>query len=447
MTAIGIAAALLLAQPAPAPEAPTLTYEAAVKEALARNLDLEATRALVDQARTIGWKAWSSQLPQVGATGTYTHASVESKLSVPSQYQVIDVGTPGAPNLVTGQPIAFADQVIQKQDQLGATVQATLPLVAPQLWFGIAAAGEGEKQAIHSLEAARREILFGVAQVYYGAVGVKYVVQITGRQLDIARDHEKDARVRYQAGTTPKVAFLRAEIDRARAEQDLRAAQAGYDSARVALATLLARPGIDFEVEVPAEPAVPAQDEELLAATRDRPEVRAAEAALRSAEHQRRAAWSGYLPNLGAFYRWQWASVEGFSGTKDSWAAGLQLSWNLFDGTLREALIKESAARVAAADASRRSAEAKAREEVLRARLELEAALANREKAKEQVEFARENQKLIEVNFKAGAATYIEVSDANNQLLTAEVSVVAEQVRSRLAALRLLKAAGRFDPR
>jgi outer membrane protein TolC len=73
--------------------------------------------------------------------------------------------------------------------------------------------------------------------------------------------------------------------------------------------------------------------------------------------------------------------------------------------------------------------------------------VANQAKAQEQVELARENQKLVEVSFKAGAATYIEVSDATNQLTSAELAVVAEQLKSRLAALRLLKAAGRFDPR
>jgi outer membrane protein, multidrug efflux system len=63
------------------------------------------------------------------------------------------------------------------------------------------------------------------------------------------------------------------------------------------------------------------------------------------------------------------------------------------------------------------------------------------------VDLARENQRLVDVNYKAGAATYIEVSDANTALLNAELSQVSEALNADLAATRLLKAAGAFTAR
>ena len=98
------------------------------------------------------------------------------------------------------------------------------------------------------------------------------------------------------------------------------------------------------------------------------------------------------------------------------------------------------------AEAGHRSSELRTREELARARLDLDAASANRRRALEQAELARENQRLVEVSYQAGAATYIEASDANAQLVTAELAAVGEQVKARLAALRLLQAAGRFEP-
>jgi outer membrane protein TolC len=270
-------------------------------------------------------------------------------------------------------------------------------------------------------------------------------VRITERQLAIALDHEKDARVRYQAGTAPKVALLRAEIDRAKAEQDRKAAQAGYDSARVALATLLARPEADFDVEAPAEQPAPGDATELEeTAPRDRPDVQAAATAVKVADRTRGSVWAQYLPSLGAFARWQWANLGGFTGREDSWAVGLALNWTLLDGTLREAQLADTRARTAEAEANLKGAEIRARSEVRRAKLALDAAVANRDKAKETVDLARENQRLVDVSYKAGAATYIEVADANNQLLTAELGSVAEDLTARLALLQLLKAAGRF---
>jgi len=421
MNALSVCAALLLAQAAPSPK--LLTLDDAVREAQARSADLQAVRARLDQARTIGWKVWANQLPQLTASGTYLRN--DSRLAFPLSPQLTVVLQPG--ETVTGQ------------------LQATVPLVAPALWFGIAAAGHGEKQAAWSLESARREILFGVAQLYFGATGGKYAVRITEKQLAVALDHEKDARVRYQAGTTPKVSLLRAEIDRARAEADLKAAQAGFDSARTALATLLDRKDIDFDVELPPDPQVAPGD--LQAEAVQRPDVQAAREALASATGARRAVWARYLPSLGAFGRYLWQDPVGLNQEHTSWAVGLSLSWTLFDGTLREAELQEGSARLAESEAGLRGAEARAREEVQRSRLDLEAAVANRQKARETVELARENHRLVEVNFKAGAATYLEVSDAQNQLLTSELANLAEDLRSRLAALRLLKAAGRFDPR
>lgn len=450
MNALSLCTALLLAQAAPGPK--LLTFDDAVREAQARSADLQALRARLEQAKTIGWKAWANHLPQVKASAAYTRNSIEATIGLPTGFHVVDTGTLGptpsqgtATTFQTGAPSSVLEATIQKQDQLGAQVEANMPLIAPALWFGISAANHGQKQAEWSLESARREILFGVAQLYFGATGGKYAVRITEKQLAVALDHEKDARVRYQAGTTPKVALLRAEIDRARAEADLKAAQAGFDSARTALATFLDRRDVDFDVEIPPEQPAAAGDLEASAVAR--PDVLAARDAVAAAEGGRGAVWSRYLPSLGAFGRWQWANLGGFTGTQDSWAVGLGLSWTLLDGTLREAELQESGAKVAEAEASLRAAEARAREEVLRSRLDLDAALANRQKAKETVELARENHRLVEVNYRAGAATYLEVSDAQNQLLTAELANLAEDLKARLAALRLLKAAGRFDPR
>ena len=446
MTAIAIAAVLLLSQPAPGARA--LTLDEALREAQAGNLDLQAARARLDQARTLGWKAWSQQLPQITAGATWTHNSVEASISLPTQYEVLDLGVGATPRYVTGNPIQSVDATLQAKDQVGAQVQATVPLIAPSLWFGISAARAGEKASEQGTEAARREILFGAAQLYFGAVGGRFAVQITERQLAVALDHEKDAKVRFEAGTAPKVALLRAEIDRAKAEQDLKSAQAGYDSARSALATMLGRPRADFDVEAPPEPAAPPPEGELEdGAARDRPDVQAAETALTVVERSRGTVWGRYLPSLGAFGRYQWANVAGFTGTQSSWAVGLALNWTLLDGTLREAELTENGAKVTEAEANLRNARLKARDEVRRARLELETATANRQKARETVDLARENQRLVDVNYKAGAATYLEASDANAQLTTAELSSVTEQLKAQLAVLKLLKAAGRFDPR
>jgi outer membrane protein TolC len=271
---------------------------------------------------------------------------------------------------------------------------------------------------------------------------LRQLVVVAERQLALTREREKDARVRFQAGASPKVALLRAEIDRAQAEQDLKRSQNSYQSARLALATLLVRP-VDFEVEIPPAPRPPEGDPEA-AALRDRPDVLAAASAVDLAKQRHTATWLKYAPSIGAFGQLRWTNFSGFSGHETTWAAGVAVSWNLLDGGLREAEIREANAMVAEADAARQNAQARAVEEVRRAQLDMESALANKAKASERLALARENERLVSVSYKAGSATYLESTDATESLRQAEISLVAESLAADLATLRLQKAAGSF---
>ncbi|HZZ84002.1 MAG TPA: TolC family protein [Anaeromyxobacteraceae bacterium] len=480
MIELTLALALVAAQaqqlqaPPPAPPAPpagpVLTLDEALREAQARNLDLRAARARLEQSNQLSAKAWSGYLPQLAASATYTHNNVEAAIQLPTGYYVRDSATgtvpggstpqppafnpalpqsttnpPGGPTTLLLYPSGFETAVIQKQDQLGAQLQLTQAIFAPGVWYAIATAREGEQLAGTTLEAARRDILFAAAQLYYGAASLRQAVAVQERILATNRDHERDARVRYETGTVNKMTLLRAEIDRARSEQDLKRAQIAYAQAKVSLATLLDRKEAAFEVDVPPEPAAAAGELEARALT-ERPDVQAARETVKLDASQRDGLYSGYAPALGAFAHYRWSNASGFTGLDTSWDLGLALNWNLFDGGLREANLREARARVAEAEAAQASTEAKALDEVKRARLDLESAIANRAKAEEQVALARENHRLVEVNFKAGAATYIEVSDATSALVSAELGKVNESLNADLAALRLQKAAGLFSP-
>jgi outer membrane protein TolC len=153
-----------------------------------------------------------------------------------------------------------------------------------------------------------------------------------------------------------------------------------------------------------------------------------------------------YLPSVAAFGRFVYSDPAGLTGSTETWAVGLGLSWNVLDGGLREAELREANARIAEAEANRRGAELKARLEVKQATLDLQSAKANAQKASEERELTRENQRLIDVSYAAGAATALEQADAQTALRGAEIKFEGEALAEKLAALRLLKAAGAFDP-
>ncbi len=436
---------------------PVLTLEQAFQQAQESNLDLQVARARLTQADEISRKVWSGYLPQLSLSGNYTYNSDEAVIGLPTGYFIRDVGTtqgqppaggevPGAPTTLIQVPSGFLETEIQKKHMFNGTAQLTQGLIVPQLWPAFRNANLAERAAELSVENARREILFATAQLYYAAEGLREAVGVQERLLEVNRQHEADAETRFQVGTVNKVALLRAQIERTKSEQDLLRTRNAYASAKIALATLLNRPA-DFEVTRPTEPAPVGSPEELLkSAPENRPDVLAALTNLELAQGQKTATWYKYAPSLTGFARYNVSNAAGFTGKYDTFAVGAALNWTLYDGGLRESELRENAAKVVESRAAAQQSENRARQEVQTAWLELQSAEANTVKAREQLRLAQENASLVRASFDAGAASYLDVVDANAALTGAELSAISEELSAQLATLKLAKAAGLFDP-
>ncbi|HEX9240809.1 MAG TPA: TolC family protein [Anaeromyxobacter sp.] len=411
-----------------------LTLDEALRLADERNNDLKSAAARLKQAEQGYWKAWSGYLPQITLGGTYTHNGEAVSLPFP-----VSLNTQGYP--ATAPSLNTIDVTVVPANQLQGTADASQVLFSPALWFGIRAASHGSDAARETTENARRQILFGTANAFYGVATLREAAQISDRLLEIAQRQEKDAKVRYQAGTIAKVGLLRAEIERARAEQDVLRSRNAYQSARLALAQLIDSPP-DFDVVSPEEPKPPADTAKLIeSALRDRADVRSARLSLAAAESQHSAIVGSYFPNVSAFGHYQDANVAGLTG-QELWSVGLSLQWKILDGGLREANYREANAKIAEAQANLSSTELTARREVGQALLDLESARANATKAKEQRDLAAENQRLVDVSYRAGSATAVEQADAAAQLRNAEVGQLTEALSAQVAALRVLQASG-----
>ncbi len=438
----------------------TLTLEQAMAQAEQQSLDLEVVRARAKQAEQLSARAWAGYLPNISISGTYTRNSVEAKFQTPTRYAIRDVGAPingpepelpGAPTNLLLVPAEFAELVIQPQNALSAVGQVNQALIVPALWPAIRAASFATDAAHSSAEAMRREVLFGVAQAYYGMATLQEALKVTERLAEVARAHEKDSQLKEQAGAASRLSRLRAELDRARAEQDVLRSKNALAAARLALAALLNRPA-DFEVAPPPEPQLPADlssdsEKAVPEALAARPDVAAARSGAQAAESSQTSSYLKYLPSVGFNGRYQIANSAGFSGSNSVWALTFAASWTLWDGGLREAEVREASAKLVEARAQRALAERRASDEVVRARLDLDSAVASRLKAEESARLARESYQVAETAFKAGAGTYLEVTDANAAVSNAEVGLLTEKLNVQLSTLRLIKATGRFAAR
>jgi len=438
------AAALLAAQAANAEDAlPLLTLDEALAGAKQNSPDLAVLHEKVAQAATIVDKAWVLYRPQASAGITFQRNNAEQKLDMGLFVQGM-AGIFGATVPAEKLP---PPTVIQHLNQWSGQFVVYQPIVNARALPQIENAKAAGELASLSVEQARREILFGVAASYFAVAGLQQGEDLTRRTVEQFAGHERGARSRLAQGTTPRVAVLRAEIDRRRAEEDLVRARYGLQGARRSLGIMVGRADT-FRVEAPEAQVAEPEDEAVLVARAlgSRPDVKAARAQIEVAKRTLTDVWYKLIPTLGAQFVLRYSDSAGFSDTNWPWFAGLNLSVPLYDGGLRYAEAREAESKIREAQAQLRSVTNRVTDDVARARLELLAAVANLEKARALVQLAKESAAVVKAAWDSGLASYVETSDAATQLAMAEGSVLVEAVGVRVAALKVARAVGDFRP-
>src|SRR2546422_264120 len=156
-----------------------------------------------------------------------------------------------------------------------------------------------------------------------------------------------------QAGTRAEIDLVQARTDTANARVALINADNAYQTSKLNLNSAMGVQGpTDYDVEDTAQPPVAGEDSELNLlleeASRARPEVQSLEDQIRADQLTIRAIEGQYAPALSATLGFQ----QGGSRLDNlGWnaAAGLSLSWNIFQGGLTRAQVNEAQANVIAA--------------------------------------------------------------------------------------------------
>jgi outer membrane protein TolC len=427
--AVGVGLASSAARAAdPAPV--TLTLDQALSMARKRSRSLVVERARLAQAQTNIDQAWSALFPTVAAQGKYTHNDFK------------DVAVPFGPiNPVTMLP---ANITIQPQEQLDAQISATAPLIAPPAYPAL----EAVKSSVHAAEAtfevSEAQVLFSVAQSYYAAAIADEVLVTRRSSVDVARATLENARARFAAGTVTKVDVDRAELALMRAEQQDREARTAREQTYRALATLIQADG-PFQVAAPpAAPTAKGDPGTVDAALQLRPEFRALDESLRSAEAQRRAYGWRWAPTLSGFGLARRFNYRNFARNDYTWAVGLQLDWVIFDGGVRDAQRHLAAAQADESVARAEVLRDTIRDDLANGRLSLETKLRAAETAERSVALAQETLELVRTQYEAGSVTQVDLLQAQDGLVAVQESLAQAHFDIAIADLTLRRTAGTF---
>ena len=171
-----------------------------------------------------------------------------------------------------------------------------------------------------------------------------------------------------------------------------------------------------------------------------RPELAAAQQRERAARERARAAGSGYIPRVNAFgdpdydYGWKFTSGGG------RYTAGALLQWDLWDGYLTRAKVREADASLESAREEQRKLRLALDFEVEQARLNLQAASERLTVTDRMVSQASESARLTRARFEQGAALSSQLMDCETALVAASVRRAEAEADWRIACAALRKA-------
>ena len=405
-----------------------LSLQDAVDRGLKQNLGLLLSNADVRSARGQRWEQLSALLPHVTAAPYVSDSEINLAelgfASVPGIHVPASVG-----------PFSYFD----------ARVGVTQSLFDWKAINAARAASQSQKSAEYSSRDARDLVVLAVGYAYLQAVADEARIETAEAQVKTATALHDQAADQLNAGTSPEIDELRANVELQTRQQLLIQAKNDFAIQKLTVARVIGlAPGQEFELtdKSPYQPFDGVTvDEAVKRAYASRSDYQAAMADVRAAEFSHKAAVDGYLPSLsfGADY--------GTGGAHPSTAT------QVFDvrGTLTIPIFQGGSVHGDVLQADARLEGSRERLDNLRAQIDsdVRAALLNLESFAQRVNVARSNIDLAEKTlaqsrdrFSAGVTDTVEVVQSQEAVASAHEQYISSLYNYNFARISLARAVG-----
>lgn len=275
---------------------------------------------------------------------------------------------------------------------------------------GINRAKQMRDAATNELDRADQEIVFRVADSYYGVLLAKKELEVAQQAMTTAQAILDRSRNRFETGVVVQSDYLSAQVRLAMRKEELIRAQNNLSLARTQLSVAT---GASTGMEVDAADTL--VERTLLAASVEeaekralamRPDLKRLHAEQGAQQQSVSIAKSSFGPRIDAFADWELDNPTFLAGGGgNNWMAGIEVQFDLFQGGAKRATLShEVAMQEKAAAASDMAADA-VRLEVRRAYYDLDAARQQIEVARTAVTEAQEGLQIDQNRYDSGLST------------------------------------------
>jgi len=293
-------------------------------------------------------------------------------------------------------------------------------------------------------EVASRGLVVTVVQNYYAVAASEKKLEAAQRAADegarflqVSKDLEKGGEVAHSD-------VVKAELQVNDRRRQLAEARLARLNARLDFAVLIFpdfNDNYELDEDLHAQVALPTADEVAARAARDNPDIRAALEAVNAAGHGVGAARAGYLPSLGLDYFYgidatHFATkTNGVSNLGSSFVAALNIpvwNWGTTQSKVRQAELQREQAKRELSLARR-----KLLSELRSLYAEAQTAADELSSLDRSAQLGAESLRLINLRYKNGESTVLEVVDAQNTATATDAAYQDGAVRYRVALANL----------
>jgi outer membrane protein TolC len=395
----------------------TLTLEQAVTIAMEKNSALQEARLDVERADARVKEAWGYALPSIDISGNYTRALKKPVFFLP------DFANPGSGRTV---PVE-----IGTNHSMNAGISASQILFNGTVFAGVGAAGIYSDVAHDLYRVKKLETVTTVKRAFFGALLTREARNMMRSNLENAEENLKNVRLMREQGILSEFDELRASVGVDNIRPGVIQAETGYEISLEGLKTAV---GLDPHASITLAGSMEFTpvDESLLSAASElvlqrNPAYAALQKQVEVNEAFVLAEKSNYLPTLAAFGNYQYQAAKNTIdiSTADFIASsqvGLQLSMNLFQGLQTNARVEQAQVDVRKSQEQLISTERNLQTGITSVIGNLKAAQKRIEAQERTVDHAMRSYSIVTTRFLSGAATQLDVNDAQLALTQAKVN-------------------------
>lgn len=420
-----------------AQDATALTLDEAVRLAIARHQDVEKARAGADALKGKIREVRSQALPNIQIVADALRWRDPSLLNASG----LDKFPEELRSALIPSAVNIFDYAISVKQPL---------FTQGKVGTALRLASIESEGALSEIDRAQQDVSLATVKAFYDLLWAERYRTLVSETQEQKKLHAAMARTRYQNGVATEVDMLRSEVAVANGAPDLVRAQNAIRQGRALVNYYVGRP-LDTATRLAGEFAEKTWEQTDLTqmqadALRARPEIQRLRIAERSARTQLELAQAENRTRLDFAGSYGVASrlPENLISSKFiRWTAGVNLTLPVFDGFKRSGMVWQATANQRAARLEREKFEQQIRLSIQQGYDELNAAAETVAAARANVGQAEKVLSMMQNNYKYGAATTLDVVDAETAVAVARTNLLRGLHDYSMARANLRWATGR----